>query len=252
MMRRLEICAGDLESVMAAAEGGADRIELCSALSEGGLTPSAGMIAEARRIAPGLKLHVLIRPREGDFVYSAEETACMVADIGAARLCGADGVVIGVLTPDDEIDMAACRRLMSAAAGMSVTFHRAFDRVKDPVKALEQVIELGCDRILTSGQASSAKEGVEMLSLLNEQAAGRIILLAGAGVNPDNAQEIMRLGGVNELHASARGLKETGQAAPTVKMGSNDGAPRMVTKASIVEKLIKIIKNDEKDSKLHD
>ena len=148
-MRILEVCAGDLTSAQAAAQGGAQRIELCSALQLDGLTPSAETIEDARRIE-GLKLHVLIRPREGDFVYDEAETDSMLRDIRLAHQLGADGVVIGALTPDNDVDMPLCRRLVDAAQGMQVTFHRAFDHARDPYQALEAIIALGCTRLLTS------------------------------------------------------------------------------------------------------
>lgn len=199
----LEVCCGDLMSVIAAKEGGAQRIELCSALSEGGLTPSAALIAESlkARIA---KVHVLIRPRNGDFLYTDEEVRLMEADIAAAVRAGADGIVIGALTPDGDVDIAACRRLVDAAGTASVTFHRAFDLCRDPWKSLEDVIALGCDRILTSGLAPTALEGIPTLRRLNDIAAGRITILAGGGINAGNARRIMDETGITELHASAK------------------------------------------------
>lgn len=235
MKRQLEICTGDLLSVQAAVDGGADRIELCSALSEGGVTPSFGLMASARKIAKEIRMHVLIRPREGDFVYDEREVECMIGDICAARLAGADGVVIGALTREGQLDLDACMRMIEAANGMSVTFHRAFDRVNDPHGALELLIKLGVDRVLTSGQAPSAQEGAGLLGELVKQADGRIIILAGAGVGPGNAADIIARGGVGELHASAREAMVEDQPEVKVKMGSNDGAPRMVTSARIVK-----------------
>ena len=174
----LEVCAGDIESVYAASAGGAARVELCSALGEGGVTPSVGFIRQALRV-PGLKVHVLIRPRGGDFLYTAEEVDAMVEDIRVCREAGADGVVIGALTPTGDIDIPACRRMIDAAEGMSVTFHRAFDLCRNPDEALNAIIELGCDRILTSGQAASAHEGIGMLRQLSERAGSGVIILAG-------------------------------------------------------------------------
>ena len=204
MTPQLEICAADMHSVHAAAEGGANRVELCSGLAEGGMTPSAGFVKSALKV-PGIRVHVLIRPRPGDFLYTTEEEEIMIEDIRTMKELGAHGVVIGALTPDGDVDTAMCRRMMDAAEGMSVTFHRAFDLVRDPEKALEEIIALGCDRILTSGCASSALEGAETLRKLNQQAGRRIILLAGGGVSPANALAIMEQSGVSELHASARG-----------------------------------------------
>ena len=199
----LEVCAASLASVKAAAQGGAARIELCSALSEGGVTPSAGLISMARKVE-GVKLHVLIRPRGGDFVYDAAETECMMADIRMAAECGADGVVIGALRCDGSVDEDVCRAMVDAAKGMSITFHRAFDLCREQAEALERVIALGCHRLLTSGGAASAFEGSQRIAELNRQAAGRIVIMPGAGVTAANAAEILRLTGCHEIHASAR------------------------------------------------
>lgn len=220
---KLEICAADIESVRVAEAAGAQRVELCSALSEGGVTPSAGFIAEARK-SRGLGLMVLIRPRGGDFVYTPEEVDCMVADIAACALLGADGVVIGALTPDGDIDMEACRRMVAAAGSMSVTFHRAFDMARDPVRALEDTIALGCERILTSGQAPSAPEGAATLRRLHELAAGRIRIMAGAGVKSSNLPTLIRDAQPDEIHASAGSMKASAMRfrRADVKMGAPD------------------------------
>lgn len=204
-MRILEVCAGDLASAQTAAQGGAQRIELCSALDLDGLTPSAETIEGARRIE-GLKLHVLIRPREGDFVYDEAETDSMLRDIRLAHQLGADGVVIGALTPDGDIDRSLCRRLVEAAQGMQVTFHRAFDHTRDPYQALEDIIALGCTRLLTSGHAPTAEAGIPLLRQLVLQANGRIIIMPGAGVSPANARHILDATGATEIHGSLRSL----------------------------------------------
>ncbi|MBP3537916.1 MAG: copper homeostasis protein CutC [Muribaculaceae bacterium] len=206
---RLEICCGDFSSVVTAIAGGADRVELCSGLDAGGLTPSAGFIEAAVAERGKAAVHVLIRPREGDFLYSAKEIEIMESDIAAARAAGAQGVVIGALNSDGSVDTATCRRLINAAGGLSVTFHRAFDMTSDPARALEEIIALGCDRILTSGCAPTAAEGAEMLRRLNETAAGRIIILGGCGVVPTNAAAIIASTGLTELHASARSSVES-------------------------------------------
>ncbi|MCC8071053.1 MAG: copper homeostasis protein CutC [Bacteroidales bacterium] len=200
----LEVCAGDIDSVKAAAEGGAARVELCSGLAEGGVTPSIGLIRQALKV-PGIKVHVLIRPRGGDFLYTTEEVDCMVDDIREAVKAGVHGVVIGALDPDGNVDREACRRMVEAAGkDVNITFHRAFDLCRAPLEALEDVIALGCNRILTSGCAASALEGVDMLRSLVEKADGRLTILAGGGVSPDNARKIAESAGVKELHASAR------------------------------------------------
>lgn len=199
-----EVCANGVESCLAAQEGGADRVELCAGIPEGGTTPSYGEIKVARRVLTRTRLHVIIRPRGGDFLYSPLEVERMVEDIGMARQLGADGVVFGCLRPDGRLDMEANRRLMVAAKGLSVTFHRAFDRCRDAAGALEELVALGVDRILTSGQQPTALEGVALLRELNERASGRIRLLAGCGVREENIAEIRRATGVHEFHFSAR------------------------------------------------
>lgn len=198
----LEVCCADLQSVRAAVAGGAHRVELCQALGLDGLTPSAGMIETA--VGMGIHVQVLIRPREGDFVYDRDEVLCMQRDIRHARRLGAGGVVIGALRPDGSIDEETTRRLVGEAEGMSITFHRAFDVCAHPGEALEQIISLGCHRLLTSGQAPSAEQGIPMLRRLVKQASGRIIIMPGAGVTPKNAGRILSETGAREIHGSLR------------------------------------------------
>ena len=200
-MAILEVCCGNLASVEAAVGGGAERIELCSVLSLDGLTPSIGLLQHVRERFPDLKIHVLIRSREGDFVFTTHEVDIMERDIRAA-LPWCDAIVVGALTAEGYIDLPAMRRLIAAANGKPVTFHRAFDRCRDPFTALEQIIDLGCVRILTSGQQPQAAQGVDLLRRLNEQAAGRIIIMPGGGVTPDNARTILDHTGCHEIHAS--------------------------------------------------
>lgn len=201
-MRKLEVCCGDLQSVRAAIEGGAHRVELCEALELDGLTPSEAMMESA--IGMGIPVQVLIRVREGDFVYNKDEIYKMRNDIRLARKLGAAGVVIGALMPDGSIDEEAIRCMMDEAEGLSVTFHRAFDVCRKPEEALEKIISLGCHRLLTSGQATTAEQGIPMLKKLVEQADGRIIIMPGAGVNPQNASRILEETGALEIHGSLR------------------------------------------------
>lgn len=201
---RFEVCANGVESCLAAQEGGADRVELCAGIPEGGTTPSYGEIKTARRMLTSTRLHVIIRPRGGDFLYTPLELERMLADISMCKELGVDGVVFGCLTKDGEVDMDANRRLMQCAEGMSVTFHRAFDMCRNPQKALEDIIALGFDRILTSGQQPDAMSGAPLLKQLNEQADGRIILLAGCGVNENNIGRLRSVTGLHEFHFSAR------------------------------------------------
>ncbi|WP_140724420.1 copper homeostasis protein CutC [Pseudomonas sp. Hp2] len=200
---RLEIAANSLGSALAAQEGGADRVELCENLSEGGCTPSYGTLALAReRLRIGL--HVLVRPRAGDFLYAPHEAEAMLRDVELCVRLGCDGVVIGALDADGNVDVALCRRLVDAAAGLDVTFHRALDAARDPAQALEQAIALGCRRVLTSGARASAPEGVDTIAALVRQAAGRIEVMAGAGVTAGNIAALARSTGVRDLHASAK------------------------------------------------
>ena len=201
-MRKLEVCCGDLQSVRAAIEGGAHRVELCEALELDGLTPSEAMMESA--IGMGIPVQVLIRVREGDFVYNKDEICKMRNDIRLARKLGAAGVVIGALMPDGSIDEEAIRCMMDEAEGLSVTFHRAFDVCHEPEEALEKIISLGCHRLLTSGQATTAEQGIPMLKKLVEQADDRIIIMPGAGVNPQNASRILEETGALEIHGSLR------------------------------------------------
>lgn len=203
MMRTLlEVCAGDIGSVYAAARGRAERVELCCALSEGGLTPSLGMIEEALKVE-GIKVNVLIRPRSGDFVYSDKEIRVMIRDIETCRQLGVNGVVFGALTPDGDIDMKGCRKMAEAAKGIHKTFHRAFDMCSNPHKAATEVIELGCDRILTSGQAATALEGADLIGKLQKEFP-TIVFIAAGGITPENVEEIVEKTGIKEVHASAK------------------------------------------------
>lgn len=202
-MYSFEICANSVRSCLAAQDGGAHRVELCAAIPEGGTTPSYGEIALARELLH-IKLHVIIRPRVGDFMYSSLEIKSMLKDIEMCRKLGVDGVVFGCLTETGDVNMQLMNELIDASKGMSVTFHRAFDMCRNPQEALEQIIQLGCDRILTSGQQNTAEKGISLLKELNAQAAGRIILLAGSGVNAANIAKIAAETGIKEFHFSAR------------------------------------------------
>ena len=208
-MYKFEICANSVASCIAAQEGGADRVELCSGIPEGGTTPSFGMIRKARA-SIDIGLNVIIRPRGGDFLYSKDELEEMTHDIRIAEELGADGLVFGCLTKEGNIDKKAMSILMEAAGNLPVTFHRAFDHSADPLKALEDIIELGCARILTSGCRPTALEGADLLAQLVEKAGDRIIIMPGCGVNEDNIAEIARLSGAREFHFSAREPVESG------------------------------------------
>ena len=205
---KFEICANSVESCLAAQEGGADRVELCAGIPEGGTTPSYGEIKLARKLLTKTKLHVIIRPRGGDFLYTPLELERMEEDIRICRELGVDGVVFGCLTEEGDIDREVNRRLVELARPMSVTFHRAFDRTVDPMKALEDIISLGCNRILTSGQQPKAIDGISQLAQLEkklkEYPLPPIQLLAGSGVNEENIRQIFDATGIHEYHFSAR------------------------------------------------
>lgn len=199
----LEICIDGVASARAAEAGGADRVELCANLPEGGVTPSAGMIRGVRGSFSG-GLMVIIRPRGYDFLYSDDELEVMLHDIQVARELGADGVVIGCLTADGRVDRERCARLIEAAGSLDVTFHRAFDMTRDLFEAMADIRELGVRRILTSGGCADVPMGVPVIAELVRRAAGGMSLMPGGGVTPDNLTDIMTATGVQEIHLSAR------------------------------------------------
>lgn len=230
-MALLEVCCGNPESVTAAVLGGARRIELCADLEVDGLTPPTAWLRDTKLRYHALTVHVLIRPRAGDFVYSQAEAEMMASQIEEALEAGADGIVIGALTPEGDVDLPMMERLVSLvesyhladellrsdlchaandshffpgpARRVSITFHRTFDRCRRPFEALEQIIGLGCDRILTSGQEATAEAGAATLRELRRRARGRIGILPGGGVTPGNAARILAATGCTEIHASA-------------------------------------------------
>ena len=218
---RIEICANSVESAVLAQTGGACRVELCAGIPEGGTTPSFGEILTARSVLRQTKLHVIIRPRGGDFLYSNTELEIMLHDIEQAKELGVDGVVFGCLTADGDIDMKAMERLMKKSDGLSMTFHRAFDVCRNYRKALNDIISLGCQRILTSGQQPNAVEGIPLLKKLVELAGERIIIMPGCGINPLNIRKIAEKTGANEFHFSGRSTRESRMRFrnPNVSMG---------------------------------
>ncbi|UJF25038.1 copper homeostasis protein CutC [Suttonella sp. R2A3] len=202
MMALLEVCVETIADAKLAVAHGADRIELCAQLSEDGLTPTADMLTEISSIdAPCM---VMIRPRAGDFVYDAAALKQMHAEITAAKLAGAAGLVFGALNVDNELDIAALKELLAAAEGLPVTLHRAFDALEDPFAALETAIELGFSRILSAGGAASAWVGREQLAAMVKQAGDRLTILPGVGVRAEHASALLRETGASELHASCR------------------------------------------------
>lgn len=200
---KIEVCVDNLESVFTAIQAGADRLELCGCLSVGGVTPAYSFIKYVAEKTT-IEAYLMIRPRAGDFIFSTDEVEMMLTDIQLAKQLGIKGIVIGALTPNGEIDIPTCQRLIKAANGMNITFHRAFDLCINPTQALETIIELGCDRILTSGQANNALAGRKKLAELVKQAKGRIKIMAGAGITVNNVKQIITETGVDELHLSGK------------------------------------------------
>jgi copper homeostasis protein len=205
----IEIATSDFLTTRSAVQGGADRIELCANLAEGGTTPSMGHIRQCREVF-AVQLYPIIRPRGGDFLYNEEEFTIMLQDIALCKQVGCDGVVIGMLTTNGQIDIKRTAALVELAYPLGVTFHRAFDRCADPFTAMEQLIEIGCERILTSGQQPMAPAGVDFLAALNKQADKRIIIMPGSGVRAENIKNIASETGCTEFHSSLRSKQKSG------------------------------------------
>lgn len=206
----IEVCANGLDSARNAQRAGANRIELCDFLEAGGITPTSDMISvvKERMVLP---IHVLIRPRPGNFIYSVSEFKKMRHDVMLCREFGLAGVVLGLLDEEDQVNVQRCRELVKLAQPMSVTFHRAFDKVKDPMKAMEQLIDLGFQRILTSGQKENALEGSALIAALIHRANGQISIMPGGGITEENISEIVAATGAHEFHFSAKVKTEDGQ-----------------------------------------
>jgi copper homeostasis protein len=203
----IEVCAFSLESCLAAEKGGAKRVELCASMYEGGTTPSAGLIKLVKQ-KTSLEIHAMIRPRGGDFCYSEEEILVMQEDIRMAKEFGCDGVVLGILQKDGKVNIAQTKAMVELAKPMQTTFHRAIDMTPDYAEALENIIETGCIRILTSGQKNTAMEGIEAIKDLVKQAAGRIEIMAGSGVNADNALSLIHTG-VDAVHLTGKTTRDS-------------------------------------------
>ncbi|MCZ4295424.1 copper homeostasis protein CutC [Vibrio sinaloensis] len=244
MKYHIEVCIDNLESLHYAIKGGATRIELCSSLALGGLTPSFGLMNKAAQIA-SIPVYAMIRPRQGDFVYDQDDIDSMLLDIEAAAEAGLQGVVLGVLTPEGKIDMLAAQQLADKAKiyGLGITFHRAIDQCVDWQQAIEDIVSLGCERILTSGLAANAELGIDVLKQMVTMADGRISIMAGAGLNAENAQSIVTQTRVREVHLSGkttRPSKMQNQNNQT-KMGNQDTDDYLipVTSSEAIEKVVK-------------
>jgi len=239
---RIEACVNSVESAIEAEIGGAYRVELCDNLHDGGTTPSVGAI-DAARTRLGIELNVMIRPRGGDFLYSELELEIMKADVVAARAAGANGVVFGMLSPDGAVNVEQTRQLVDLAGPLSTTFHRAFDMCADPFAALEVLISLGIDRVLTSGQRASAAEGAALIAELVDSARGRIIVMPGVGIDAANIADLIRLTGAREYHVLAEHPvdSEMDFQNPHVFMGSGAAQPefeRPVTDSEAIRAIV--------------
>ncbi|XP_029465944.1 copper homeostasis protein cutC homolog isoform X2 [Rhinatrema bivittatum] len=234
----MEVCVDSVESAVNAERGGAGRIELCSSLLEGGITPSMGVLQVVKQYIQ-IPVFVMIRPRGGDFLYSDREVEVMKADIRHAKIHGADGLVFGALTEDGRIDTELCMELLAVSRPLPVTFHRAFDMVHDPLVAIETLISLGFERVLTSGCDSSALEGLPLIKRIVEQAKGRIIVMPGGGVTERNLQRILEGSGVQEFHCSARSPRDSGMKFRNncVSMGTPLSTSEYSTKVTDVTKV---------------
>ena len=239
-MIKIEVCAGSTNSALAAQQGGAYRVELCDNLKDGGTTPSYGTLLLARKNL-SIKLFPIIRPRGGDFLYSDLEFDVMKADVELCRNLGCDGVVFGILKADGEIDTKRCLELKEIAGSMGTTFHRAFDRCKNPIKALEEIIEMGFDRILTSGMENSAVKGASQIAQLVKQADGRISIMPGAGIRPENLQQLIDQTGATEYHSTAKSVSLSEMLFKEVRTGNfEEEFSTEGTSVKIVKQLIEI------------
>jgi copper homeostasis protein len=240
-----ELCAESVEACLAAHDGGAHRIELCTALSEGGLTPSHGLIRAAIDRS-GLPVHVLLRPRSGDFLYTAAELEVMREDLKYARALGASGVVLGFLHADGNVDVERTREFVALAGPLEVTFHRAFDYAAAHEQALEDVIATGCRRVLTSGGERDVVRGANALALLVKQAAGRIDIAVGGGLRLDNAADVARVTGAQHFHGSLRRKVASPMRYLRPAMLENDGAlteTRLTVNSGDIRQMIENLSN---------
>lgn len=235
----LEVCCGDIASVIRAREGGARRIELCSALEVGGLTPSASLIRTASSLGVE-SVNVLVRPRRGDFLYSDAEKQLQLDDAACAADMGATGIVCGALLDDGSIDVDFLRKIRRACGGLDFTFHRAFDFCKDPFDALEALIGEGCTTLLTSGQKPTAMEGCDLIARLVEKAAGRIDIMAGSGVNASNVRQLVDRTAADLVHASARECSGSlmRYRNPDLSLGNDDEWEIYVTSSDEIRNII--------------
>ncbi len=248
MNYNVEVCIDNLESLHLAIEGGANRIELCSSLALGGLTPSFGMMKQAAKLST-IPIYAMIRPRQGDFLYDEDDVESMLYDIDAAAEAGLQGIVFGILTAEGSIDMNKCARIVNHAKlnGLGVTFHRAIDQCHDHHQALENIIELGCERVLTSGLASNALAGADVIAEMVQLAKGRVSIMAGAGLSSENVEAIVTQTLVKEVHLSGKSTRTSHMklVANSAKMGNQnlDDFIVPVTDPEAIRKVANIIKS---------
>ena len=235
----IEVCCFSLQSALTAQRAGASRVELCGGLAEGGTTPGAGLIRLARQHLT-IPFTVMIRPRGGDFLYADTDVAVMKADIETAKTLGADGVVLGILNADGTVDEATTRALVELAHPLPVTFHRAFDMTRNPREALETVIRTGCARLLTSGQQPTAEAGLPLLRELVKQAGGRIEIMAGAGVSPDNAA-LFADAGLPAVHLTGKCVVDSGMIFRRNGLGMGSAAPGEYDRVETDEEIVRAV-----------
>ena len=245
----LEVCVDSLESALAAQKGGANRIELCTNLYEGGTTPSAAMIELARKYLD-LEINIMIRPRGGDFLYSKLEFEIMKREIEIAKKMKVDGVVFGILKDDGNIDVRRTKELVKLAKPMSVTFHRAFDMTRNPYLAMEDVIKTGADRLLTSGMMNEAPTGAWLIKALIEKVKDRIIIMPGAGINKDNIKDMISITGAKEYHLAGASVTRSAMKYrnPKVFMGGLPEIPeyeRLVTDVERIKSVVSSLREAE-------
>jgi len=238
----IEIATTDFTTTKSAIIGGADRIELCAALSDGGTTPSYGTIKKCRETFAA-ELFPIIRPRGGDFLYTDEEYSMMLEDIAVCKLLGCDGIVTGILNCDGTIDVERTSKMIHLAYPMEVTVHRAFDRCIDPFAALEQLIQIGCQRILTSGQKQTATEGIDLITALIKAANDRIVIMPGSGVRVENIKELKDQTGAVEFHSSMRSTVDSGMKFMHSSFGKEDSYSNPGIDAKNVRALREALKN---------
>ena len=234
----IEIATSDFATTKSAVEGGADRIELCANLAEGGTTPSVGIIKQCREKF-NVQLYPIIRPRGGDFLFTNEEFEIMLMDVATCKQLGCDGVVIGLLNKDGSVDKERSRKLVELAYPMGVTFQRAFDRVNDPFKALEDIIDIGCERILTSGLVPSCLDGAPLIARLVQQANERIVIMPGSGLRSSNVIDVAKITGAREFHTSARIFVNT--QMDFVVAGMNEDLQNVMVDSNEVKKIAALL-----------